>query len=224
MMGLSRTWHSLCRVARFSVDGRSAFRKPAVPRSLPWLVVKRYDSRLGDAYGHWWIELDATESYGWWPHRRPVRVPGMLIGTRGALNGRKRRQRRGPWLDPHHGDSGDYAFHPTLVAPKSDWQVRREIRRFARRFRGRWRWSLRRPSTNCRSFQIGLFQAVGLVEGVEHLHSRGRGCPFLRPLRTVRCRAAHLARGRVVRHRLGGSCGCPPLHVPALPSFKGADE
>lgn len=188
-----------------------SFRRPPAPRPLPWLVAKRDDSRLGDTYGHWWLELDGRESYGWWPARRPVTLLRLVVGGRGALNGAGRGRR----LDPHHGDHADHEFHPLLTVLKSDWQVRRDIRRYARRFGGGWRWSLRRPSANCRSFQLALFEAVGLAEPPGSVAGRGRGCPFLHPLRSVRCR---LRRNRFTtgnsRHRLGGACGCPPMRVP----------
>jgi hypothetical protein len=205
------------RAVGFGRSAAGALSNPPVPRPLDWLVVKRCDSRLGDAYDHWWIELDDTESYGWWPHQRPVRLWEMLTGTKGTINGDGSKGRRPRWQDPHHGDTADHAFHPTLVVRKSDWQVRREIRAFARNFHGGWRWSVKRPSANCRSFQLALFQTVGLQESPHDLFSRGRGCPFLRPLRAWRCKAAHFRHRRPVTHRLGGACGCPPLQIPPLP-------
>lgn len=205
----------LGRGAAYARLAAGSFRRPPVPRALPWLVAKRYDARLGDTYGHWWIELDGAESYGWWPLRRPVTVGSFLFGGRGALNGARRRP---PRTDPHHGDAGHHRFHPVLVVPKSDWQVRRDVRRFARRFRGGWRWSLRRPSANCRSFQLALFDAVGLVEPSHALETRGRGCAFLHPFRAVRCRARQRGRAHPAPHRLGGPCGCPALTVPPAPA------
>lgn len=175
-------------------------------------MAKRDDSRLGDTYGHWWLELDGVESYGWWPARRPVTLLRLMIGGRGALNGARRRRRH----DPHHGDRARHEFHPVLVVSKSDWQVRRDIRRYARRFGGNWRWSLRRPSANCRSFQLALFESVGLAEPASAARSRGRGCPFLHPLRSIRCRLRRGGIG-VGRHRLGGACGCPPQRIPPVP-------
>lgn len=195
----------------------AALQRPPAPRSLPWLVAKRYDARLGDTYGHWWVELDGVESYGWWPARRPVTLASFLFGGKGALNGARRRP---PPRDPHHGDPGHHQFHPVLVVPKSDWRVRRDIRRFARHYRGGWRWSLRRPSANCRSFQFALFDAAGLAEPADALATRGRGCGFLHPFRVLRCRLRQRGRGHHVPHRLGGPCGCPPLAVPPAPAAR----
>lgn len=192
---------------------RSLWRPPP-PRPLPWLVAKRNDSRLGDTYGHWWLELDGAESYGWWPARRPVGPLGLVVGGRGAINGARRRRR----TDPHHGDPAHHQFHPVLNVAKSDWQVRRDIRRYVRQFGGDWRWTLRRPSANCRSFQLALFEAVGLAEPSGAAASRGRGCPVLHPLRSIRCRLARAGSPfSGGGHRLGGPCGCPPLRVPPVP-------
>jgi hypothetical protein len=109
-----------------------------------------------------------------------------------------------------------------LVSSKTDWQVRRDIRDFVWGFDGGWRWSLRRPSANCRSFQLALLTAVGLREPPGELASRGRGCPFLRPFRWARCTARRASHGRVPQHRLGGRCGCAPVRVPPLAPQMGA--
>lgn len=202
------------RAVRVAGEAARSLRRSPVPRALPWLVAKRYDARIGNTYGHWWVELDGVESYGWWPARRPVTIFSFLFGGRGALNGARRRP---PSVDPHHGDPGHHRFHPVLVAPKSDWRVRRDVRRFARSFHGGWRWSFRRPSANCRSFQLALFEAVGLVEPVEALATRGRGCAFLHPFRLLRCSFRQRGRPQRAAHRLGGPCGCPALAVPAAP-------
>lgn len=85
-----------------------------------------------------------------------------------------------PRCDPKHGLAADYEFHPVLVAERSDDQVRQAIRSFAATFRGEWRWSTR-PTTNCRLFQLALFDAVGLVDG----SACGAGCPALAPLRRL---------------------------------------
>lgn len=207
--------HRTSRATAYIAAAVRSFRSPPAPRPLPWLVAKRFDARVGDTYGHWWVELDGVESYGWWPARRPVTFATFILGGKGALNGTRRRASRS---DPHHGDSGHHQFHPLLVVRKSDWQVRRDIRRFARHFRGDWRWSLRRPSANCRSFQFALFDAVGLAEPADAAATRGRGCAFLHPFRSLRCRRRQRGRRRRVPHRLGGPCGCPPLTVPPVPA------
>ena len=206
------------RVSAFVAACARSFRSPPVPREVPWLMVKRMRPRLGDAYGHWWVELDGVESYGWWPRNGHLWPLTLLAGTQGRLNGsRGRRLAPTVKLDPRHGDRADYEFHPTLVVRKSDWRVRRDVRTFSRSFEGDWRWRVKRASTNCRSFQLGVLDAAGLIEGTEWHHTRGGGCPFLNPFRATRCTIRQLRHGHWQRHRRGGRCGCPVLPVPPLP-------
>jgi len=161
------------------VKALAALRRPPAPRTLRFVTVKRINPRVGDTFGHWWIEMDGVESYGWWPARRPVGLRVFLFGTKGTLNGgRVFTDGRPSARDPHHLDAAPHEFHPRLLAPKSDRQVRAEIRAFAERFESKWRWSARPTTRDCRRFQLALFEAVGLDDG-EHLHTRGRGCPFL---------------------------------------------
>lgn len=155
---------------------------PPVPRVLSFVTVKRNVALAGRSYGHWWVELDGDESYGWWPARAPVTTrclfrggPGVLNGSSGVGNAAR---------DPNHGLAADYEFHPVLVAERSDDQVRQAIRFFAATFRGEWRWSTR-PTMNCRLFQLALFDAVGLVDGTGNYRTRGAGCPALAPLRRL---------------------------------------
>ncbi|HUP68465.1 MAG TPA: hypothetical protein VM142_01495 [Acidimicrobiales bacterium] len=167
-------------------DTLSAVRPRPAPRVVPFVVVKRRNTRLGRTYGHWWIELDGAESYGWWPRRCPVTLWDFVLGTAGTLNGRGGScYGGGLTLDPHHLDPADHQFHPTLVTRKSDRRLRADIRAFAHAYRGGWRWSIK-PTPNCRSFQLSLLEAVGLEEGSENLHTRGRGCPLLYPFRLLR--------------------------------------
>ena len=210
------------RLGRFAAACARSFRSPPVPRELSWIVVKRMRPRFGDSYGHWWVELDGVESYGWWPRHGPMWLRTLLVGGQGSLNGSsKGRLGRIPKIDPRHGDRADHEFHPTLVVRKSDWRVRRDLRGYSRNFEGGWRWTVKRASTNCRSFQLGLLEAAGLVESDDWLHTRGRGCPLLHLLRTTRCSLRQLRHGHVAPHRRGGPCGCPALWVPPLPPMPG---
>lgn len=164
-------------------DLAGALRAPPAPRIVPFLLIKRKKVRVARDYGHWWIEMDGAESYGWWPSRCPVRLRHVLRGTKGTLNGVGSSCYGGGIItDPHHGELGDYRFHPILTVRKSDRRLRAEIRAFAHAYRGEWRWSTK-PTDNCRMFQLRLLQAVGLEEGAENLASRGYGCPFLHLLR-----------------------------------------
>lgn len=161
----------------------------AVPRVLTWVVVKRIDPRLPNTWGHWWIELDGEESYGWWPTPCPMGWRGAMLGSRGCLNGMGAGTEGTATRDAYHGDDSDHWFHPTLVVAKSDEQLRSEIRAFAHRYVGDFRWQwwwLKGPAQNCRTFQDEMFEAVGLFEEPDYLYSRGSGCPFMYPFRRVK--------------------------------------
>lgn len=157
---------------------------PNVPRVVEFVKVKRNQALVGRSYGHWWIEVDGSESYGWWPGECPAGLRTLLLGAKGVLNGVGVADGGRPTLDPSHGLPADHEFHPVLVRPSSDDELRRAIRSFAAGFAGGWRWSVR-PTMNCRLFQLALFDAVGLVDGTGNYHTRGGGCPALAPLRRV---------------------------------------
>lgn len=164
----------------------------AVPRVLTFLVVKRIDPRLPNTWGHWWVEVGEEESYGWWPMPCPMGWRGALLGSRGCLNGIGTPDGGTATCDAYHGDDPDHWFHPTLVVAKSDDQVRADIRAFAQSYVGGFRWQwwwLREPAENCRTFQQQLFEAAGLFEEPQYLHTRGAGCPFMYPFRRVKWRA-----------------------------------
>jgi hypothetical protein len=161
------------------------------PRELTFIVVKRIDPRLRSLYGHWWIEVDRRESYGWWPDRR-LRAWHWFTGTGGVLYGIGLVRRARPDRDGYHRAPADHRFHPLLALDKTDEQVRAEIRAFAQAYRGGWRWAWPwslatggRPEHSCRSFQDELFHTVGLIEPQGLLHTRGAGCPFLFPARSL---------------------------------------
>ena len=156
-----------------------------VPRVVEFVTVKRNVPLTGRSYGHWWVELDGEESYGWWPSRAPLGVAGVIRGTPGTLNGLGVCSEGTPTRDPNHGLVADHEFHPVLIRQHDDDDdVRACIRAFAAGFAGDWRWSTR-PTMNCRLFQLALMDAAGLVDGTGNYHTRGAGCPALRPLRRV---------------------------------------
>lgn len=47
-------------------------------------------------------------------------APGVLNGTDNAPSGQRMR-------DPNHGLAADYEFHPVLIAPRTDDEVRHAI-------------------------------------------------------------------------------------------------
>lgn len=157
--------------------------EPVAPRRLEFITVKRNTALAGRSYGHWWIEIDGVESYGWWP-ARAVRLDRLFRGVPGVLNGLGSRTGASPTRDPNHGLVADYEFHPVLIRPSTDDAVRDGIRAFVATFEGEWRWSTRQ-CVNCRVFQLLMFDAAGLVDGTGNYHSRGAGCPALASSRRV---------------------------------------
>jgi len=113
----------------------------------------------------------------------------LLHGVPGVLNSVGVDPEGTLTRDPNHGLPGDHEFHPVLVVPRSDDELRNDIRRFARTFSGGWRWSTK-PTMNCRLFQLSLFDAVGLVDGTGNYRTRGAGCPALAPVRRASARVS----------------------------------
>lgn len=162
-------------------------RGQAVPRVVPFVTVKRNVPLTGRSYGHWWVEIDDDESYGWWPGRCPLGLVGIIRGTTGVLNGMGVTSDGTPDRDPNHGLLADHEFHPVLIEDRTDDEVRDALRSFAAAFRGGWRWSVR-PTMNCRTFQLALMDAAGLVDGTGNYRTRGGGCPALAPARRFAAR------------------------------------
>lgn len=164
------------------------------PRTLLSVTVKRDNPHWFDLYGHWWVEV-GEQSWGWWPRELPVGLRQLVRGTDGVLNGTGLVGGKGTWQrDPQHGRHAAHSFHPVLVEPISEQEVLARLRTFADDYRGEWRWAWTRRSTHdtCRTFQDGLLRAAGLTETLQDLSSRGSGCPFLYPPRTVLWRAQDL--------------------------------
>jgi hypothetical protein len=157
------------------------------PRVVEFVTAKRNVPLTGRSYGHWWVEVDGVESYGWWPARRPLGVAGVISGTDGVLNGAGIYPGGTPTRDPNHGLVADHQFHPVLVRDRGDDDVRTAIRDFAAGYQGGWRWSTQ-PTMNCRLFQLALMNAADLVDGTGNYHTRGAGCPALAPVRRVLAR------------------------------------
>lgn len=206
----------------------------AVPRVLRWAVVKRIDPRLPNTWGHWWIELDGQESYGWWPTPCPMGWRGAMLGSRGCLNGMGAGTEGTATRDAYHGDEPDHSFHPTLVLAKSDDQLRADIRAFAHSYVGGFRWQwwwLKGPAQNCRTFQQEMFETVGLFEEPDYLYTQGPGCPFMFQLRRVKWRvldffASAFERVRLPRRKREGLAADNPeaadSHLSAVAQADGA--
>jgi hypothetical protein len=126
------------------------------------VTVLRKDIDLGadDKYGHWWIEIDGKESYGWWP-KEPVDLKGTVFGVEGELNGQTSFG-GSPTMDPHHGDR-DAAVNVFKVYAKpgtSGAAIRAGIRTYSNAYSGSWSWPC---GQNCHSFQSGLLRQLNLT-------------------------------------------------------------
>ena len=77
---------------------------------IKWAVV--FGFKAGDGYGHWWFELDGSESYGWWP-AEGLNLAKTLRGVRGDLNGQTLFLGT-PTTDPHHGDPAEENYSAKL--------------------------------------------------------------------------------------------------------------
>lgn len=135
------------------------------PRPITSVVMKRKHIDLNgeDKYGHWWMEIDGTESYGWWP-KTPVGLRATLGGTDGELNGQSRFGGTAT-LDPHHGDKADEEFHP-VVQPddkRTEDEIKDCLRGFAKGYSGEWRWTLG-AGQNCHTFQEAAMTHCGVEE------------------------------------------------------------
>jgi hypothetical protein len=138
-----------------------------------------------DVYGHWWIEIDGTESYGWWP-KNGVGLIGTLTGVPGQLNGTDAAYSAGVatvMKDTHHGDTADETFNPRVdvrgflglskkklkfgsgAGVKCDCatedQIKDSLRGFAAAYSGNWRYPW---GQNCHSFQKAALKSSCLKE------------------------------------------------------------
>jgi hypothetical protein len=129
------------------------------------------DEQGGTDYGHQWVEIGPSESYGFWPDQG-VDLVGTFAGVPGSVN-------RGGVRDPHHGDrrSVDDSFSPRpMVWPRRDVtckevceRAKRCIRQFAQRYSSRfgseWRWRFDQGwlgDNSCHTFQSRMFDKCNL--------------------------------------------------------------
>lgn len=143
--------------------GEFVQRSAAKEQLVQGIKVYRMDislSNTGDTeYGHWWIEIDNHESYGWWP-KESVDLKGTIFGVEGELN-RESRPGANPMRDPHHGDRGpnvsEFNVYGSLSVSKAAYV--QQIRAFANSYRGNWSYPF---GQNCHSFQEQLLRESGL--------------------------------------------------------------
>ncbi len=142
------------------------------------IVFKRKPISLkgSDKYGHWWVEIDSKESYGWWPEYR-VGLWETLIGVPGELNAVSWNIGGTPTKDPEHGrpapkvykgkirKSGVLSYDGKKIVNKpcgkcvSCEDIKVCIKSFAQNYSGQWSWPF---GQNCQSFQKSMMKACCL--------------------------------------------------------------
>jgi RHS repeat-associated protein len=131
-------------------------------RIVPNVKILRQDIDINadDKYGHWWVEIGKTESYGWWP-KEPVGLSDTVSGVPGELNGQTNFG-GSPTRDPHHGFrvSGVNVFNLYTTNASSTVGVDIKIRDFANSYRGSWSWPV---GQNCHSFQNSFIKKFNLT-------------------------------------------------------------
>lgn len=134
-------------------------------RPVNGIVMKRkhIDLTGDDKYGHWWMEIDGTESYGWWP-KTGVGPWDTLSGIDGELNGQTTFGGSST-RDPHHGDTAEEFFVPVVPVgdSRTDAQIKDCLRGFARSYKGEWRWTFG-AGQNCHTFQEAAMKHCGLSQ------------------------------------------------------------
>ncbi len=140
-------------------------------RTLEFIKIKMN----GRGIDHWWIEIDRSESYGWWPSgdASDVDYSDYIDGSlTGILNATNRTDNPGtPTRDPYHGEGAITTFHPVMDdfslmqgfnrdRVMSDDEIRLAIRDYAVNFAGDYNL-LSGPS--CHTFISDLMRRLHLV-------------------------------------------------------------
>ena len=158
--------------ARFAIHPDQTLKlKIKVRRVLTTVVMKRIEMRgifkaaKGDKseleYGHWWVEVDGKQSFGWWPASM-VSIGETFSGVPGVLN-RSRGVGGMATRDPHHGDPADEEFSPSVLNGKSAADIKKSIADFSIGFSVKygstWRWP---GKYSCHNFQEQMMKDLGL--------------------------------------------------------------
>jgi len=142
---------------------------------------KRYDlnRKIGDNYGHWWVEIyekgiykgekysriTLKASYGWWPADQ-VTLWETVRGVPGALNKGKKfdPHARKDWVDKNM----DEAFHPVITGNDEEKLIQC-IGDFARSAKGNWSYPAHPGADNCQTFQEKMIEYckknAGMTDG-----------------------------------------------------------
>jgi hypothetical protein len=145
-------------------EGEAATMSLHITRIMLTTLIKRIPIGLSTAAwkigpGHWWTEIDGTESYGWYPAETPDPLWRGYKGVPGRLNGGIGSAGT-PTEDAHHGDTADEMFHPRIVNGDSAAAIKACIRTFARGYTGTWSWP---DGQNCHTFQEAMMEHCGLA-------------------------------------------------------------
>lgn len=131
-------------------------------RIVPNVKILRKDIDVNgeDKYGHWWVEIGKSESYGWWP-KNPVGYTDTVTGVQGELNGQTSFGGTST-RDPHHGDrsEGVNFFNVYTQNAASTSGIDNSIRNFSKNYSGNWSWPL---GQNCHSFQESFMEKLNLT-------------------------------------------------------------
>jgi len=130
-----------------------------------------------DQYGHWWVEIDGNESYGWWPIGQ-VDFKGTIMGVPGALN---RDPSNKSTIDPHHNEDADMEFSPVIDAKdtRTTNEIINCIRKFAKAYaKTHPSWSypaIGKGTGNCQTFQEEMIKhcKIGRKGTVTHKNPKG---------------------------------------------------
>lgn len=148
--------------------------KIKVFRVVDQILFKRLHLELSSLeYGHWWTDLGGGESYGWWPESvfsGPAlsAIIDTFMGVPGALNGMKAdgsndfSDTASLTRDPHHADDRadvDEMFSAVISDCRTDEDLKKIARRFAKAYSGRWSWRFE-FGNHCHTFQIGLMDKI----------------------------------------------------------------
>lgn len=131
-------------------------------RMVPNIKILRKDIDLNgeDKYGHWWVEIGKSESYGWWP-KEAVGLVDTVSGVEGELNGQTNFGGT-PTQDPHQGDrsNGTNFFNVYTTNGLQTKGVDNKIRDFAKKYSGQWSYP---TGQNCHSFQDSFLEKLNLT-------------------------------------------------------------
>jgi len=135
--------------------------------------LKIIDPGDADLYGHWWVEIDNNEAYGWWPDGQ-VSFTETIQGVDGILNW-------GDDQDPHLGDDGNEEFSPVIDAddPRTTDDIIACIRDFAENYgtkHPKWSYPARGNMGNCHTFQEDMMKHCNINRKgtVTHKDTKGK--------------------------------------------------